>query len=97
MDLHTIIIRPVITEKSMSGASKNKFTFQVAKQADKKTIKKAIEKKFGVNVLKVESSIRKGKKKRSGVQRREVIGSDWKKAVVTLKEGQKIDLFDVGQ
>lgn len=87
------IIRPIITEQSINDVSKGKFTFQVAKSADKGGIKRAIEKAFNVSVISVATNIRKGKKKRYGMLRREVAVSPWKKAVVTLRKGQKIDLF----
>ncbi len=96
MDINDVIIAPIISEKSMEGASKGKFTFRVASKAHKGLIKKAIEDKFKVNVLKISTSIVKGKTSRSGTKRIEVVRSPWKKAVATLKTGQKISLFDVG-
>ncbi|MBI2031438.1 MAG: 50S ribosomal protein L23 [Candidatus Levybacteria bacterium] len=90
-----IITAPVISEKSMSEASAGKFTFRVAKNADKKQIKKEIEKRYKVNVVKVFTNIVKGKKRRYGTKRTEVLSSSWKKAKVKLKPGQKIDVFDV--
>lgn len=96
MDAINIIIKPIITEKSMSDAGKGRFTFAVLKNADKKAIKKAVEEKFKVNVLSVSTNIVKGKKIRVGARRKEVDKSDFKKAIVQLIEGQKIDLFDVG-
>lgn len=97
MDRENIIIKPIITEKSMQNAAAGKFTFRVLKIADKKTIKRAIEKKFKVNILNVSTLIIKGRKRRAGVRRIEVLQSPYKKAVVTVKPGQKIDLFDVAQ
>ena len=90
-----IIIRPVITEKSMREASLGKFTFQVAKEADKTTIRKAVEEKFKVSVLSITTSVIKGKTRRFGKRMKEAVLSSWKKAVVELKKGQKIDLFEV--
>lgn len=97
MKREDVIIKPIITEKSMQDATAGKFTFKVLKAADKKTIKRAVEEKFKVNVLDISTLIIKGKKRRAGVRRVEVLQSPYKKAVVTLKPGQKIDLFDMAQ
>lgn len=88
-----IIVRPIITEKSMDGLADRKYTFEVAKFANKIEIKKAVEALFGVKVSKVNTISVKGKKKRMG--RSEGYTSDWKKAVVTLTEDSKtIEFFD---
>lgn len=89
-----IIVRPIITEKSMDDAAKAKFTFEVLKTASKKVIKKAVEEKFKVNIISVSTIIVKGKTRRQGKKRIEITKTPWKKAIVELKEGQKIDLFD---
>lgn len=89
-----VIISPIISEKSMRDAGKSRFTFIVAKHADKKTIKKAVEKDFKVTVVSVSTTIVKGRTRRGGTRREEQILSSWKKAVVTVKDGQKIDIFD---
>ena len=91
-----IILGPIITEKSMNDATLRKFTFRVEKHANKNEIKKEIEKKFKVNVVNISTSILKGKKIRTGTKRLERKVSDYKKAIVTLKEGQKIGLFELG-
>jgi large subunit ribosomal protein L23 len=96
MDTNDVIIAPLISEKSMKYATLGKFTFHVASKADKPMIKKAIEDKFKVNVIQISTSIVKGKTSRSGTKRIEVLKIPWKKAVATLKTGQKIALFDVG-
>lgn len=96
MKTQNILIRPIITEKSMNDVSKNRFTFEVAIEADKKAVKREIEKRFKVNVLSVLTSIMKGKRKRSGIRRIEKIVLPFKKATVCLKAGQKIDLFEAG-
>jgi len=93
--MENIIIAPLISEKSMDEAAHGKFTFRVAKNANKKMIKKEIEKRYKVNVIKVFTNIVKGKKRRYGAKRMEVLSSSWKKAKVKLKPGQKIDAFDV--
>ena len=87
---YDVIIAPVITEKATMGSEHNKVTFKVAKSATKPQIKEAVEKLFDVKVRSVNTHIRKGKGKASrgsfGVQ------SDVKRAIVTLEEGQRIDV-----
>ena len=73
-----IIKRPVITEKTNSDMQEGKYTFEVAKNANKIQIAKAVESIFGVKVLKVNTIIVKGKKKRVGVHQGRT--SDWKKS-----------------
>ena len=86
-----IILAPVITEASMAGLADKKYTFYVAKDANKIEIAKAVEKLFGVNVDSVNTSIVPGKYKRMDGGYK----SDRKKAVVTLKESSKtIEFFD---
>ena len=88
-----IIIKPVITEKSMDELQNGKYTFKVAKNANKIEIKKALEALFGVEVSKVNTLNVNGKAKRVG--RFEGRTSDWKKAVVTLTEDSKtIEFFE---
>ena len=88
-----IIIKPVITEKSMDELQNGKYTFKVAKNANKIEIKKAVEALFGVEVAKVNTLNVNGKAKRVG--RFEGRTSDWKKAVVTLTEDSKtIEFFE---
>ena len=89
-----IIIRPIITEHSMDCLAQGKYTFRVAKSANKIEIAKAVEKLFkGVKVAKVNTVSVRGKKKRMG--RNEGYTSAWKKAIVTLTEDSKtIEFFD---
>ena len=94
MDLQTIIIRPVITEKAMAAAAKGKFTFAVQKSASKEAIKRAIGNSFHVTVTGVQTTVIKGKRKRVGQRRTEVTDTVWKRAVVTLKKGEKLDMFE---
>lgn len=96
MDLHTMIIKPIITEKSMDDVAKGKFTFLVARDATKDMLRHAIEKQFDVNVLSIATSSVKGKTHRVGTRRLEVTIPKLKKATVRLKKDQKIDLFEVG-
>lgn len=95
-NLYQIIKRPVITEKSTSQVAENKYTFEVDQRASKSEIGRAVEKLFGVTVSDVRTANVKGKEVRTGRRRAPGKTSDWKKAVVTLKEGDKIELFEVG-
>lgn len=96
MDFSKILIRPVITEKSMDDANAGKFTFIVGRFAAKTQIRKAIQDRFKVNVEKIMTSVIKGKSRRVGIRRLEVKIQPIKKAVVELKKGQKIDIFEIG-
>ncbi|NLL81181.1 MAG: 50S ribosomal protein L23 [Tissierellia bacterium] len=90
---HDIIIRPIITEKSMDDMAENKYTFVVDKRANKSEVKKAIETIFDVNVEKVNTMNMLGKVKRQGMHsgRR----PSWKKAIVKLTDdSKKIEFFE---
>ncbi len=88
-----IILSPVVTERSMEGMQQRKYTFKVAKDANKIEIAKATEALFGVEVAKVHTMNCKGRFRRQG--RSSGYTSDWKKAIVTLKEGSKtIEFFE---
>lgn len=90
---HDIVIRPIITEKTMTGTTMKKYTFEVDKKATKIDIKKAVEKLFGVQVSKVNTLHVRGQFRRQG--RSEGYTRSWKKAVVTLTENSKtIEFFD---
>ena len=89
-DYTNIIIAPVITEKSAMQREKNVYTFKVAKSANKIQIKKAIEAAFGVTVVKVNTLNTKSKSKRVG--RYTGRTQTYKKAFVTLKDGDSIEL-----
>ena len=84
------IISPTVTEKSTSLSEFNKVVFKVHKGANKNTIKKNIEKIFKVNVIKINTINLKGKTKI--VRNKRAYKSGYKKAIVTLKKGQSIDL-----
>jgi len=90
---YEIIERPLVTEKSMAGAEKGKYTFRVHKDANKIEIAQAVAKVFSVEVVGVNTMIVKGKKRRMG-RHREGKTADWKKAIVSLKPGNKIDVFE---
>ena len=88
-----IILRPIITEESMLGTAMKKYTFEIAKDANKIEVKKAVEELFDVKVAKVNTINVSGHLRRYG--RFEGYTASWKKAVVTLTEDSKtIEFFD---
>jgi len=89
-ELYSIIKSPVITEKSTMDSQYNKITFNVSVDASKPRIKEAIEKLFEVKVVKVNTILEKGKLKT--FKGRKALRSDTKKAVVTLAEGESVDI-----
>ncbi len=88
IDIHDVLIKPLVTEKTYLVAEDNKYTFEVHRFADKGIIKEAVEEIFSVKVKKVNVMNYKGKPKRRGV----FVGRSrsWKKAVVSLEEGYRI-------
>ena len=89
-ELYDVIRSPAVTEKSTTASEHSQVVFKVAMSATKPEIKEAMERLFSVKVLAVNTLIRKGKIKRfKGVRGRQ---SDFKKAIVTLAEGQAIDI-----
>jgi large subunit ribosomal protein L23 len=92
MHVYEVLRRPLVTEKSTVLQGLNKYAFEVADEANKLQIKQAVEKAFKVTVTGVNVITMQGKKKRMG--RREVITLPWKKAIVTLKTGDKIEFFE---
>ena len=93
MDPHQIIVRPVISEKSYNLIeSEGQYTFQVDRRANKNQIKHAVESAFDVRVQKVKTAHVKSKPKRQSLTRGRT--STWKKAVVKLAEGDRIELFE---
>ena len=93
MNSYDIVKRPIITEHSMDQMADRKYTFEVAKEANKIEIKKAVEEIFGVQVEKVTTMRVLGKIKRMGAHAGK--RPDWKKAVVKLTENSKtIEFFD---
>ena len=92
---YSVIVRPLVTEKSTALAGANKYIFEVDIRANKPQIKAAVETAFEVTVLEVNTMVMKGKprgNRRFG--RKVTYGSDWKKAVVTLAADDKIELFE---
>ena len=92
MDLYEILRRPLITEKNAVLQTEGKYAFEVARGANKSQIKQAVEKAFKVKVTAVNVMTVPGKQRR--VRRQQVLTPPWKKAVVTLKPGDKIEFFE---
>ncbi len=92
-ELHRVLVKPLLTEKSndlLQG--NNSVTFQVDRRANKIEIKAAVEKIFNVSVVDVNTLNVKGRRKRFG--KAVGVSKSWKKAVVQLKEGDKIEIFE---
>ena len=92
MEARDILIRPIVTEKSTALMEQGKYTFRVPLAATKVQIRQAVEQIFKVKVQAVNTMRYEGKIKRLG--RTQGRRSDWKKAVVTLKPGETIELFE---
>jgi large subunit ribosomal protein L23 len=91
--IHRTIVRPLITEKSSAAyQERGEYTFEVHPDATKPQIRQAVEQLFGVKVMGVWTSLQRGKEKRVGktVGRR----PNWKKAIVTLRDGDTIEIFE---
>ena len=89
-----IILRPLLTEKSTNGLAFNKYTFKVHEDVNKIQIRQAVESLFKVKVVKVNTVTMRGKTRRR-FGRYASKGPDWKKAVVTLRDGDKIKIEGV--
>ncbi len=92
MHLYQILRRPLITEKYTALQAQGKYAFEVAGEANKPLIKQAVEKAFEVEVTAVNVMMVAGQRRRLG--RRQLPAHPWKKAIVTLKPGDKIELFE---
>jgi large subunit ribosomal protein L23 len=92
VQLFEVIRRPLVTEKNTIQQGQGKYAFEVAGNSNKVEVKEAVEKAFKVTVTAVNIISVRGSEKRVG--RRKVAGSSWKKAVVTLKTGDKIQIFE---
>jgi large subunit ribosomal protein L23 len=92
MDMYHIIRRALITEKSTAAKDENKYVFEVDRRANKIEVTRAVEKLFKVKVLNVHVMNVTGKKKRVG----RILGEkrSWKKAVVTLAPGSRIEIYE---
>ncbi len=92
MEIYDVLRRPLITEKNTALAALNKYMFQIERSADKTQVKEAVERMFNVNVISVNVMNVKGKIKRVGRNRGRTAA--WKKAVVTLAPGQRLDFIE---
>jgi len=90
--LYEVLRRPLVTEKNTELQAQGKYAFEVAREANKHQIKQAVEKAFKVEVIAVNVMTVPGKTRRIG--RRQVLTQFWKKAIVTLKPGDSIGLFE---
>ena len=89
---YEVIVRPLITEKATILAGEHKYAFEVVRRANKNQIREAVQKGFNVHVTKVNTLNVRGKNRRLG--RRYSRTRDWKKAIVTLAEGDTIQIFE---
>ncbi len=92
MHPYEVLRRPLITEKNTELQIQGKYAFEVAREANKPQIKQAVEKAFDVTVTTVNVMNIRGRMRRMG--RRQVLTRSWKKAIVTLQPGDKIELFE---
>ena len=92
MHLYEVLRRPLVTEKNSILQGLNKYAFAVALEANKPQIKQAVEKAFKVKVTSVNVTMVPGKMRRVG--RQMVLTPSWKKALVTLRSGDKIEIFE---
>ena len=92
MHLYEVLRRPLITEKNTVLQTQGKYAFEVAEKANKLQVKQAVEKAFKVRVTAVNVIRVPGKTRRVG--RRQVLTQSWKKAIVTLRPGDKIEFFE---
>lgn len=90
-----VILSSIVTEKTVEDMKKGKYAFRVAIDSDKTLIKKSVEKYFNVNVIKI-TTINVKKRTKQTMQKRTIKIPAWKKAMVEVKAGQKIDVFNVG-
>ncbi len=91
--VHDVLLRPVISEKSTQESERNNYTFAVAREANKLQIKAAVEREFKVDVTGVRVLSVKPKQKRRG-RRQSGMTAGWRKAIVTIAAGQKIQFFE---
>jgi len=92
MHLYDVLRRPLVTEKNSILQAQGKYAFEIAKEANKPQVKQAVEKAFKVKVAAVNVITVPGKERRVG--RRVVQTPSWKKAVVTIRPGDKIEFFE---
>ena len=92
MHLYEVLRQPLITEKSTDLQTQNKYAFEIAEGANKPLVKQAVEKAFKVRVSKVNVVTVPGKTRRVG--RQHILTRSWRKAIVTLQAGDKIEFFE---
>jgi large subunit ribosomal protein L23 len=92
IQIYDVLRKPLITEKNTDLQAQGKYVFEVAIGANKNQVKQSVEAAFKVTVTGVNVIMVKGKSRRAG--RRMMVTSPWKKAIVTLKSGDKIELFE---
>jgi large subunit ribosomal protein L23 len=92
MHLYEVLRRPIVTEKNTALQALNKYVFEIADDANKTMIQQAVEKAFNVKVTKVNIVTVRGKYKRVG--QRMTHTNPWKKAIITLQAGDKIEYFE---
>jgi large subunit ribosomal protein L23 len=95
LDVHDVLIAPVVSEKSYSGIADRRYTFKVHQDAHKTHVRQAVEQLFEVDVERVNIVIVQAKPKRRGVTKGTRPG--WKKAIVQVAEGQTIEIFEGAQ
>lgn len=89
-----MIVKPVFTEKSYGLTALDRFTFKVDRHATKTQIKNEVEKLYGVNVVSINTAVSKSRITKSGRSGKKVTEKGYKKAIIQLKSGQKIKLFN---
>jgi len=89
---YEVLRRPIVTEKSTGAMAQRKYGFEIIDTASKKQVKEAVQKAFSVSVIKVNVITVHGKTRRRGSYI--TTSPTWRKAIVTLKEGDKIELFE---
>jgi len=92
MHLYEILHRPLVTEKNTALQAQGKYAFEVAGEANKEQIKRAVEKAFNVTVTQVNVITVPSREQK--IRGRRVLSPSWKKAIVTLKPGDKIEIFE---
>lgn len=92
--MHVIIQKPVITEKSLAKAVAGWYTFAVAADANKESIAYAVKEAYNVDVVQVRTAVMPEKVRRAGRRQVKITKPEWKKAIVKLKDGQKIDVYE---
>lgn len=94
MAKNIILKRAIISEKSLTDASYGRYTFEVSLKASKEEIAKAVKEVFNVDATGVKTLVVKGRSKRALKTRKTIKVTSWKKAMIQVKSGQKIDLFE---